>query len=556
MLPWAASAPGNSIQGSNNAFDGDGRLMVGGTDYGPPAWPTARPTTAKRCAPANGTLAGLTVSRKITVPNTGNEDFARTIDSFTNPTGSSITTTVTIVGNLGSDAGTDRLCHLRRHAAWSVPTTIGSAPTTARWRRHAGLIHYFDRPGDLQPTAVSLVGDNITWTFSLTVSAGQTVALGYYTIVAQTQAAAIAAANALIVPGGYGDQAAAFLSQAQLQLLANFAVSPTPAAPFLAAVSDTGISNSDDITNLNNSSSSKTLQFVVGSTTSGATVTIYADGAAIGSAVASGSTTTVTTNGTAALLDGIHVITACQTLSGEPQSLASSSLTVTIDTTAPTLVWGTPTAPNGAGWNNTNVTVPYTTADSLSGVSTSSPSSPLVITTEGSAVTGTVTVTDVAGNSATFTTAAFKIDKTAPTLTWGTPTAPNSAGWNNTNVTVPYTTADSLSGVSSSSPTSPLVITTEGSAVTGTVTVTDVAGNSATFTTAAFKIDKTAPTLTWGTPTAPEQRRLEQHQCHRTLYHGRLAFRREQQFAEQPVGDYHRGQCRNRHRDRDRRGRQ
>ena len=174
-----------------------------------------------------------------------------------------------------------------------------------------------------------------------------------------------------------------------------------------------------------------------------------------------------------------------------------------IDKTAPTLTWGTPTAPNSAGWNNTNVTVPYTTADSLSGVSSSSPTSPLVITTEGSAVTGTVTVTDVAGNSATFTTAAFKIDKTAPTLTWGTPTAPNGAGWNNTNVTVPYTTADSLSGVSSSSPTSPLVITTEGSAVTGTVTVTDVAGNSATFTTAAFKIDKTAPTLTWGTPTAP-----------------------------------------------------
>ena len=52
------------------------------------------------------TLAGLTVSRKVTVPNGGSQDFARTVDSFTNSTASSITTTVTIVGNLGSDAAT------------------------------------------------------------------------------------------------------------------------------------------------------------------------------------------------------------------------------------------------------------------------------------------------------------------------------------------------------------------------------------------------------------------------------------------------------------------
>jgi hypothetical protein len=50
--------------------------------------------------------------------------------------------------------------------------------------------------------------------------------------------------------------------------------------------------------------------------------------------------------------------------------------------------------------------------------------------------------------------------------------------------------------VSASLPASPLVLSTEGSNVTGIATVTDVAGNSATFTSAAFKIDKTAPTVT------------------------------------------------------------
>ena len=137
-------------------------------------------------------------------------------------------------------------------------------------------------------------------------------------------------------------------------------------------------------------------------------------------------------------------------------------------------------------------------------VDSSLPLSPLVLTVEGSDVTGMVTVTDLAGNIATFTSAAFKIDKTAPSLSWGTATPPaNSAGWNNTDVSVPYTVDDALSGVDTSLPPSPLVPTVEGSDVTRTVTVTDLAGNTATFTSPAFKIDKTAPTLSWEAPTPP-----------------------------------------------------
>ncbi len=39
-------------------------------------------------------------------PLTGAQDFARTVDTFTNSTGSSITAPVRVVGNLGSDANT------------------------------------------------------------------------------------------------------------------------------------------------------------------------------------------------------------------------------------------------------------------------------------------------------------------------------------------------------------------------------------------------------------------------------------------------------------------
>ena len=59
-----------------------------------------------------------------------------------------------------------------------------------------------------------------------------------------------------------------------------------------------GVSSTDKITGLDNSTSGKTLQFEVSGTIPGATVTIYADGTAIGSGTAGGTTTTVTTDGT------------------------------------------------------------------------------------------------------------------------------------------------------------------------------------------------------------------------------------------------------------------
>jgi hypothetical protein len=67
----------------------------------------------------------------------------------------------------------------------------------------------------------------------------------------------------------------------------------------------------------------------------GATVTVYADGVAIGSAVAAGAVTTVITDGVTVLGDGARNITARQALVGEFESADSAGLIVTIDTIAP-----------------------------------------------------------------------------------------------------------------------------------------------------------------------------------------------------------------------------
>ena len=64
-------------------------------------------------------------------------------------------------------------------------------------------------------------------------------------------------------------------------------------------------------------------------------MTIYADGTAIGSATAAGTSTTVFTNGSRDLADGAHSITARETQSGKDDSGYSPALTITVDTVPP-----------------------------------------------------------------------------------------------------------------------------------------------------------------------------------------------------------------------------
>ena len=78
----------------------------------------------------------------------------------------------------------------------------------------------------------------------------------------------------------------------------------------------------------------------------------------------------------------------------------SASTTVTginIDLTAPTAVANASPAANGAGWNNSDVTVTFSATEALSGLD--SCSAPATVTGEGSNQTsGSGTCTDKAGN--------------------------------------------------------------------------------------------------------------------------------------------------------------
>jgi hypothetical protein len=80
----------------------------------------------------------------------------------------------------------------------------------------------------LKPTAVSVVGDNVTWTFSLTVPANQTRELGYFTLQAADRAQAINQMNALLDANSFRDTAALGLNAGDLAALANFQFDHAP----------------------------------------------------------------------------------------------------------------------------------------------------------------------------------------------------------------------------------------------------------------------------------------------------------------------------------------
>lgn len=304
-----------------------------------------------------------------------------------------------------------------------------------------------------------------------------------------------------------------------------------PSIPDMTSATDSGISSTDDLTNIN-------LPVFTGTCLTGETVTIKVDGV-----VASSATTCVagvyTITPTAAIADGPHNITAFAT-NGSGDSADTAALPIVIDTTVPaTLAAPDMTSATDSGTSNTdNVTSDTTpdftgtcvdgdtiqlvidavavapTAVCAGGVYTITPTTPL---TDG-AHTVAVTATDPAGNvSAVSPTISVTIDTTVPTtLVAPDMTAATDSGASNidnfTSDTTPdFTgtctdgdtiqlvidavavapTAVCAGGVYTITPTTPL---TDGVHTVG-VTATDPAGNvSAISPTISATIDTTIPT--------------------------------------------------------------
>ncbi|WP_417533520.1 DUF4347 domain-containing protein [Marinobacterium stanieri] len=100
----------------------------------------------------------------------------------------------------------------------------------------------------------------------------------------------------------------------------------SPSTPDLAASSDTGASSTDNQTSDNTPT-------LTGTAESGSTVEVFSDGSSLGTTTSTGGTWTFTPGSN--LAEGAHTITAKATDTAGNTSGASSGLSITIDTTAP-----------------------------------------------------------------------------------------------------------------------------------------------------------------------------------------------------------------------------
>jgi hypothetical protein len=168
----------------------------------------------------------------------------------------------------------------------------------------------------------------------------------------------------------------------------------------------------------------------------------------------------------------------------------STSVTLNLDKTPPSLTSAAAPLPNTKGWNNSAVTVSYDCQDSLSGVA--SCSFPETVSTEGENQTVTGNGADVADNTASVDHT-LNVDLTQPEISASLSAPANGAGWHNADVTTTFTCSDNLSGVVECP--QPNTLSQEGMDQVISGSVSDNADNTAS-TSVTINLDKTAPVVT------------------------------------------------------------
>jgi protocatechuate 3,4-dioxygenase beta subunit len=185
------------------------------------------------------------------------------------------------------------------------------------------------------------------------------------------------------------------------------------------------ISSPSAPTNLTISSPTQTPALSWGAANGASSYNIYRNGTKVDSTIG-----TTYTDNTAPEGTDTYYVTAANSAG---DSGASNSVNVLVDRTVPTITYSVEPASNGAGWNNSPVTITFSCSDMLSGIASCSP--PMTESSDGT-YTFTGTAVDNAGNTA-LVSVTVKVDQSMPMV--GTPTWSDNpvVTGNSTTLTVP-----------------------------------------------------------------------------------------------------------------------
>ena len=197
---------------------------------------------------------------------------------------------------------------------------------------------------------------------------------------------------------------------------------------------------------------------------------------------------------------GQSVTGECVDLAG---NIASATATdINIDRTAPVVAAEISPLPNAAGWFNSQVTVSFAGADSMSGSGIAGCSPPVLLNTDGVNFAASGSCSDIAGNITSKSVAGINIDRTAPVASAAITPPPNAAGWHKAPASISFSGTESLGGSGLVGCSAASTVSTDGAAQVRSGTCTDVAGNISNSATATVNLDSSAPTVSVISPTS------------------------------------------------------
>ncbi len=194
--PGDFASAGSLSNGTSDAYDGCYELEVGGSIYDPASGTVGRTLGGRQVELPGTTLADLTVQRLVYVPESGG-DYARYLEVLDNSSARAVTTTVRVFGNLGSDSGTN----LTATSSGDLSLTTADdwfGTDDSDMTGDPSLAHVYQGSGAPNPVStVSRSGDNIAYTWNVTVPAGGRVVLMHFAVQTGSRAAAEAEATRL-----------------------------------------------------------------------------------------------------------------------------------------------------------------------------------------------------------------------------------------------------------------------------------------------------------------------------------------------------------------------
>lgn len=456
--------------------------------------------------------AGNSATAKVTV----NLDKTAPKFTFTSHTNNQIVTTPQITVSGGSDDAINATINGVAATVNTSAKTFTSAPLTLVEKSNSITVSGKDVAGNIGTATINIILDNAPPHVAITSPANNAVVSGdpAHVVVSGTAADDQTSVAAVKV----NDRPAALNADGTWSITLDLSAGSSPAT--ITAVATDAAGNT-----ANASISVVTIPPPVLSLISPApgslvkTRTVNLSGSA-------GTATTVTVNGQSATVasgnwtlanfdlgvDGAHTLTIVGTNAGGSSTITPS---LTVDTTPPTITASATPSANGAGWNNSDVTVTFTCSDSGSGIAACQ--APITVSTEGASQTVTGTATDKAGNSAN-AKVTLSIDKTVPVFTFtshhdnqivNTPQVV-VAGGSDDAITATVNGQTATIATAAKTFTSPTITLTEGNNAI-VVTGKDVADNSGT-ATITLKLDDIAPHVAITSPannaTVPDPKKV------------------------------------------------